>query len=285
MLKNYLTITLRNLTKQKLYAFINIFGLAVGIAFCALIFLYVRDELTFDRFHEKAERIYRVTTQNLTPDGGVESEWTWQPMPLAEALRADLPEVEQTMRLTDRTQVVRYGDKTFEETILFTDPSIFTIFSFPLRQGHPATALSDLNSIVLSEQAARKYFGQEDPTGKTLQVRFDDAFHDVTITGVAENVPGNTSIRFDFLMPFAKLPATFARIRNRAERWNLASFYVYALLAEGTSHEAAEAKLPSFRARYRPDETTRMREEGRWEGEGPARMYEYFGSLGDVSPP
>ena len=148
MLKNYLRITLRNLIKQKLYAFINIFGLAVGIAFCALIFLYVHDELTFDRFHEKADRIYRVTTQNLTPDGGVESEWTWQPMPLAEALQADLPEVEQTMRLMDRTQFVRYGDRTFEETVLFTDPSIFKIFNDDLADHVDEENVNHANQLV-----------------------------------------------------------------------------------------------------------------------------------------
>ena len=281
MLRNYLKIALRNIRKHKGYAFINIVGLAVGIAFCALIFLYVHDELTFDRFHEKEDRIYRVTTQKLTPDGGVENEWAWQPMPLAEALQADLPEVEQTMRIMDRRQFVRYRDKTFEETVLFMDPSVFEIFTFPLVQGKPATALADLNSIVLSEHAAQKYFGDEEPLGKTLQVRFDDAFHAVTVTGVAEDMPGNTSIRFDFLMPFAKLPATFTWIRNRADRWNASSFYVYALLAEGVSLEAVEAKLQGFRAKYRPDETARMREEGRWEGEGPARAF-HFQPLAEI---
>ena len=272
MLKNYLKITLRNLGKQKVYAFINIVGLAVGIAFCALIFLYVRDELTFDRFHEQGDRIFRVTQQDRTPEGNVESTWTWQPMPLAPTLLAEIPEVEQAVRFFDQTLLVRRGEVTFEEGLVFADPSIFDIFTFPFQRGDPATALADLNSIVLSETAARKYFGEEDPVGQTLEVRFGDAFESVTVTGVLEPIPGNSSIRFDYLMPFAKLPNAYEWIANRTERWTVSSFYVYVLLNEGASAAAVQAKLPAFRAAHIPDEEERARAEG-WAGEGPPRTY------------
>jgi len=254
MLKHYLTITLRSLGKQRGYAFINVFGLAVGIAFCALIFLYVRDELTFDRFHERADRIYRVIQQEHRPDGSVENEWTWQPMPLAPALKDDLPEVEQAVRLFEQEPLIRYGDQTFEESVLFADPSLFEVFSFPLRQGTPATALADLNSIVLSTSAARKLFGGTDPMGQTLQVRLGDTFYDVVVTGIAADVPGNASVRFDYLLPFAKLSEAYEWIRNRETRWNASSFNTYALLREGASRDALEAKLPAFRATHYPDE-------------------------------
>jgi len=273
MLKNYLKIAFRNLRKQKVYAFINVVGLAVGIAFCALIFLYVRDELTFDRFHEKADRIVRVTLQEKAPDGSVESEWTWQPMPLAAALQADLPEVEHTVRLFDQPHFIRYGDKTFEESTVFADPAIFDVFSFPLRRGDPATALSDLNSIVLSDQAARKYFGDEDPMGRTMSIRLGDAYQDVVVTGIVEAIPHSASVRFDYLLPFAKLSDAYEWIRSRTERWNASSFYVYALLRDNTTRADVQAKMPAFRAKYYPDEETRMRDEGRWTGEGAPRAY------------
>ncbi|HMB89888.1 MAG TPA: ABC transporter permease, partial [Rhodothermales bacterium] len=274
MLKNYLKITLRNLAKQKGYAFINIFGLAVGIAFCALIFLYVQDEWTFDRFHEKGDRIFRVTQQSFTAGEADPEQWVWQPMPLAAALKNDIPEIEETVMFLDRTAFVRRGDQTFEEDLLFADPSVLDIFTFPLLRGDASTALSDINNIVLSETAAEKYFGDEDPLGQTLEVRFDDAFHSVLVTGVAQDVPGNASVQFDYLMPFGKLVDTFEWIRNRTDRWNASSFYVYALLQEGATEASVEAKLPTFYASYRSERVEAMRAEGDWAGEGLPPVYQ-----------
>jgi putative ABC transport system permease protein len=273
MLTNYLKITLRNFGRQKVYAFINVFGLAVGIMFCAFIFLYVRDELTFDQFHKNGDRIVRVNAVELVPDGAVAMAMPYQPLPLADALRADVPEVLQTTRLMERQLVVRNGDFSAEETVLFADPSFFDLFTFPLKRGDAATALRDLNSIVLSEEAARAYFGDVDPLGRTMQVRFEGHYEDVVVTGVAKDVPGNSSIRFDYLMPFAKLPAAFEWIRNRTDNWRASSFFVYALLDERATIEEAQAKLPAFREKYYPGETETLRAEGRWTGDGPARGY------------
>ncbi len=261
MLKSYLTIALRSLRKQKLYAFINVFGLAVGIAFCALIYLYVQDELTFDRFHEQGERIFRVTLQDFEGPGQGKSEHPWQPLPLAEALVADLPEVERAVRFFNQERFVRRGGQTFEEPLLFADGALFEVFTFPLLRGDPATALDDPNSVVLSAQAAEKYFGEEDPLGQTVEVRFNDTFEALTVTGVAAPILGNSSIRFDFLLPFAKTLEAYEWIRNRQDRWNASSFFVYVALDARSSLEAVSAKLPAFRARYFPNEAESVRRE------------------------
>lgn len=273
MFANYLKITLRNLARQKLYALINVFGLAVGIMFCAFIFLYVRDELTFDRFHKNGDRIVRINAVSFAPDGRVESAMPWQPLPLAEALRADIPEVQQTTRLIQQLQVLRNGDVADEETILYVDPSFFDIFTFPLKSGDAETALDNLNSIVLSERAAREYFGDVDPVGRTMQIRFDDDYEDVLVAGVAEQPPANSSIWFDFLMPFDVLPARFEWIRNRTDNWRSSSFFVYALLDENASIADVQSKLPAFHGKYHPGQTERLRAEGSWTGDGPARGY------------
>jgi len=201
MLKNYFKIAFRNFRRQKLYSFINVFGLAVGLAFCTLVFLYVRDELSFDHFHVQRDRIYRVYTARYHPDGSTEARNAWLPMPLGPAMKADLPEVEQYVRFRKIEYFVRAGVEAQEEEILFADASIFDVFTFPLLQGNPATALADPGSVVLTEGMARKYFGDEDPEGRQLAIRFTDRFEDFTVTGVAEQPPGNSSIRFGFSCP------------------------------------------------------------------------------------
>jgi putative ABC transport system permease protein len=273
MLEHYLRVALRNLRRQRSYAAINVVSLAVGIALCALIGLYVRDELTFDRFHERADRIVRVTQTRFAPDGGAEETHAYLPVPLGPALEADLPEVERAVRMMEQDAFVRRGETALPEKILFADPGFFDVFTFPLIEGDPATALADPGGIVLSEDAARAWFGDEDPMGRGLQIRLGDAYYEATVTGVAATVPGNSSVRFDYLMSFAKLPEAFEWIRNNADRWNASSFYTFALLAEGASVDAAAARLPAFREQYLPDETARLREEGQWTGVGPARGY------------
>lgn len=267
MLKNYFNITLRNLAKQKVYAFINIFSLAIGIAFCALIFLYVRDELTYDHFHEQADRIYRVSDVRFSADGGVESAHPYHPMPLAAALMEEIPEIQQAVRLSEESAFVRSGESALEENILFADPAILEVFSFPLRYGSTETALSDLNAIVLSRQAATRYFGESNPVGQTLDLRLDTAFEEFTVTGVVEDIPGNSSISFDFLAPFEKLPATFAWVQNRVDNWRVSSFITYIQLAEQATAQAVEAKLPAFWDAHYPGLVDRMREKGDWDAE------------------
>ncbi|MEX1055931.1 MAG: ABC transporter permease, partial [Rhodothermales bacterium] len=176
MLRNYLLVALRNLRKYKLYASINVVGLALGLAFCTLIFLYVRDEMTYDLFHERADRIHRVYRASYNPDGSSEQNDPWLPMPLGPAMKADLPEVDEYVRLSQNRRFVRSEGEAMEEELLFADPSFFRVFSFSLRSGDPEAALADPGSVVLTEAAARKYFGDQDPVGRLLAIRLDDAF-------------------------------------------------------------------------------------------------------------
>jgi len=273
MLTNYFKIALRNFKKQTGYTFINVFGLAVGLAFCALIFLFVRDEWTFDRFHQNADRIYRVHRASYEPDGGLRSTDNYLPMPLGPAMQADFPEVEAYVRFWRDRHFVRTGADALEEEILYADPAIFEVFTFPLLRGNPASALNDLNSVVLSEQAARKYFGNADPMGQTLSIRLNTAFEAFVVTGIAETPPSNSSIRFDVLLPFPKLVDAFEWIRTRAENWYSSAFITYVLLDENARLAADEDGLLQFRRKYYPDEVDELRERGFWTGDGVPTRY------------
>ncbi|MGH7453310.1 MAG: ABC transporter permease, partial [bacterium] len=270
MLKNYLKIAWRNLLRQKLYAFINIIGLAIGLAFCALIFLYVRDEHTFDRFHEQRDQIYRVYMAIYNPDGSTDRKQARLSMPLGPAMKADLPEIEQYVRFKLRPYFVRAGTKALKEEILFADASIFEIFTFPLLRGDPKTVLADLNSVVISEEMARKYFGDTDPLGQRLAIRFTDRFEDFIVTGIAKEVPGNSSIRFGILVPFSKI----VPLEGKAgEKWHYNSYFTFVRIKENTDMADLEEKLVSFRARYFPNEVQELRKEGRWSGDGVPLRY------------
>jgi putative ABC transport system permease protein len=171
MLGNYLKIALRNINRHRGYSFINIAGLAVGITCTVFILLWVQDELSFDRFHEKADRIYRVVFS--TSDDGLPTNANGS-FGVGPALKRDFPEVVETVRLRKMGQGVKryvgYKEKKYyERGFFFAEPSIFTVFDFPLVTGDPAAALDEPNSIVLTEEAANKYFGDEDPIGKTIE--------------------------------------------------------------------------------------------------------------------
>jgi putative ABC transport system permease protein len=264
MLKNYLKTAWRNLLRQKLYAFINIIGLAVGLAFCALIFLYVRDELTYDRFHQQRDQIYRVYKAYYNPDGSVSRNDSWMPMPLGPAIKADLPEAEQSVRFKERQYFARAGDVVLKEDVLFVDSAIFQVFTFPLIHGDPATALAEPNNIVLSASSARKYFGDSDAMGKRFALRLTDRFEDFVVTGIAKDTPGNSSIRFDILVPFSRL----ARLVANMNHWHWNSHFTYVKLNKNASIIETEDKLVQFRAKYVPNEAQELRERGLWSGDG-----------------
>ena len=169
MLRSYLRIAYRTLKRHKGYAFINVFGLAVGLAACLLIGLYVRSELSFDRFHEKGDRIYRVLQALPFDEEG--RLWAQTSPLLAGAMEASLPGIEEAVRLYPRDGVVKAGGDEFKEPLLFADAPFFEAFTFPLLRGDPATALAAPDVVVLSEAAARKYFGTTDVVGRRLQIR------------------------------------------------------------------------------------------------------------------
>jgi predicted permease len=243
MIRNYLKVALRNISRHKGYSFINITGLAVGMACCILILLWVQDELSFDRFHENAGDIYRVIQDINFADHS--TTWAITQGPLGPSLRDDFPEIVNMVRFDRRSMRLTHGEMIFDEVLGLADGSIFEVFTFPLVRGDAATALSDPLSIILTEEMARKYFGDQDPLGKVLNA---DSRFDFKVTGIMQDMPRNSHIRFDFLVPFV-----FGRkINLSVDRWNNSRFTTYVQLQGGLS---AGDVLPKI-ARYLDDKPT-----------------------------
>ena len=234
MLKNYLKIALRNIKRHKGYSFINIVGLAVGMACCILILFWVQDELSYDRFHENADDIYRVIQDINFADHS--TTWTITQGPLGPSLKEDYPEIINAVRITGRGLRLTYNEKSYDEGVGMADGSIFEMFTFPLVKGDPATALSDPFSIVLTEEMAEKYFGDEDPIGKTIRA---DNQWDFQVTGVMKNVPSNSHLQFDFLIPFI-----FGRELNyTVDRWGNSQFRTYVQIQTGVPVQEVIQKI------------------------------------------
>jgi putative ABC transport system permease protein len=199
--RNYLKVAIRNLVRQKLYSTIIVFGLAVGITSCLLIFLYVRHERSFDRFHANAARLYRAV---ITEDPPEREPFTYveAPYPLAGALKEGLPGIEDAVRIHVRNIVAQRGEQAFPERCHLVDPGFFRAFSFPLLKGDPDGVLRDPKSAVLTESAARRLFGSEDPVGRELTLRVGERPLDFTVAGIAADPPANSSIRFGLVIPF-----------------------------------------------------------------------------------
>jgi ABC-type antimicrobial peptide transport system permease subunit len=248
MIKSYLKITFRNITKHKGYSFINIIGLAFGMTVCILIFLWVRDELSFDRFHKNANEIYRVVVDEIHQDGNIQRVAV-TPWPLGAALLKDYPEVinfTRYFRVRQRLITYKPGNKSFyENSVYLADPPFLEMFSFPLVKGDPATALAKGNTVVITGEIAEKYFGKEDPMGKTLTI---NNIQDYTVTGVIKNVPHNSHLQFDFILPFEQ---TLKNYRYRGS-WGSKSFHTFVLLQKGVSVKALGEKIYEYLIRLFP---------------------------------
>jgi putative ABC transport system permease protein len=246
MLKNYLIVALRNIRRQKLYAFIKIFGLSIGIAACTLIYLFIVDELSFDKFHENGERLFRVVRiqydKNTKKERGRQQ---FMPTPTGPELKKSYPEIIHQSRFVNGSGVVRFEEKLFRETISLVDPDFFEMFSFPLIKGDSKKALSESHSVVLTRSFKDKYFGDEDPLGKILTLTFGQETKDYRVTGVAEDVPLNSSIRFGILIPFDNLPIVINNpdILDNWARW-YCPFYVQ--IQSNVSLERIEKRLDQF---------------------------------------
>jgi putative ABC transport system permease protein len=242
MFKNFFRITIRNIFRQKVYSIINIAGLAIGIACSIIITAFILNELSYDKFHEKADRIYRLILDGKIGEEEMLSAWT--AVPIAAALVQEFPEVVATTRLEEwDNMLIRYEDKTFlEDKFLWADSTFFQIFSFNLKEGDPAQVLNEPRKIVVSENMAKKYFGSEDPVGKTLKV-FSDTTH-YLVTGVFENVPVNSHIDFDFVASYTSLD------KAKSTEWTSNNLCTYMLLAEGADWKALQDKMPYLVKKY-----------------------------------
>ena len=243
MLKNYLTVALRHLRKQKGFAAINLFGLAAGVSCCLLITLFVREEVGYDRFHDNADRLFRMWQREELSDGEVlQSAIT--PVVLGPSLAAAFPEIEAVVRLDTYEELVGVDRPTLPRQFLYADSLFFSAFSFPLLRGDPATALLDPGGVVLSASTARELFGDADPMGRPLRAVRQDETLDLVVTGVAEDAPAASSIQFDLVAPFA---AALPRYSEQAQTsWFSVFVETYVLLRPGADAAAFQAKLPAM---------------------------------------
>lgn len=240
MLKNYFTIAWRNLMKNKVFSFINVLGLTIGITVCMMIFLFIMNEFSFDKFHKDGDRIYEVmriydSTKPSVP---------WLSGPYAPALLNDFPnDIKRAVRVMPSNFLVTFGNKAFNEKKVYrADPDFFQLFSFPLIKGNPATVLQDPNSIVISETSAKKYFGDEDPIGKVLTL---DKKDQLKVTGVVKDVPFNSHLDFDMVRSIANL--------NNEEffkRWINNNNFTYVLLDEHADKNKLQRQFPAFMNKY-----------------------------------
>ncbi|MCG8604875.1 ABC transporter permease [bacterium] len=251
MIKNYLRIALRNLFKHKGYSFINIAGLAIGMTCCLLIAMYVLDELSYDRFHEKSDRIYRLVADIFPPNDGPVDHYATSGPGVGKTLQRDLPEVEKSVYLWRNTSVFMERDQdVFHETVHFADSTFFEVFSYHFISGNPETALQAPFSIVLTEDMASKYFNSENPVGQTIVANDSIQYQ---ITGIIANVPSNSHLHFDFLASLSTMP----KLGHRwLETWWSFGGYNYLLLAESTDVVALGKKLHRISAEYIPEQET-----------------------------
>jgi predicted permease len=251
---NYMKTALRVIRRQKVYSLINISGLAIGLTVCMLIVLWVADEWSFDRFHANARQIYRVYRDESATL--INSTSALTPPPMAAALKADFPDIIRATRFGYwRKQLVAYRDKSFNETkYMNADPDFFTMFSFPLLKGDPATVFSNPYSVVLTERTAVKYFAQEDPLGKILTV--NNTF-DVVVTGVIKNDSLNSSLEFDLLSPFELLLKESIGEDN-GDNWGFNSFSTYVMLPQTASGDNFNQKLKGYLKKYEPQDTDEL---------------------------
>jgi putative ABC transport system permease protein len=242
MIKNYLKIAFRNLSRNKIFSGINIFGLSVGIATCLLIMLYIQNELSYDQFNEKADRIVRVVFRGSV-QGQKMKEANVMP-PTAQTLKKDYPEVLEATRLrTAGRPRITYGNKTLKESAFaYADSNFLQVFTLPLIKGDARTALLQPNTVIVTENFAQKYFGKEDPIGKVLVLK--DWNNSFKITGLMRNIPANSHFHFDLFASMASLP------ESRLDSWMSSEYYTYLVLPAGYDYKKLEAKLPQVAEKY-----------------------------------
>jgi len=244
MLKNLLLVALRNFKRDKWYSLLNILGLTIGITFSLFLIFYIIDELSYDRYHEKANRIFRIGSHIKEPDKDT-MRWAATPFPMAPALASDYPEVEEAVRFIGNSNNIMYknGDlRLYEDKVYFADSNLFRVFTHRFIEGNPQTALKDPKSMVLTKSVAKKFFGSTgNYVGKTLQNASGDVYK---ITAVIEDVPKNSHLIFNILISRSSLPADFAN------NWGGFGFFTYVLLKPNTSAAAFEKKMLPIYDKY-----------------------------------
>ncbi len=254
MFQHCLRIAIRNFFKHKGYSFINVAGLAIGLACCFVIVLYVRHELSYDRFHANAGHIYRLLhtpAQDPTQRSAISAAG------YAPHLKAEFPDLEVVRFLTNSSRVnLKHGAETRTvDGFFYADAAVFDVFSFPLRQGDPKTALAAPNTMALTPAAAQAWFGNEGPVGKTMTFLDGPAKWEMRVTGILENIPSNSHLQFDYLASFSTIKAFMGE--NALEEYINFNYYTYLLLPRNVSPQSIVAKFPDFLRKYRGEDTAK----------------------------
>lgn len=247
MFKNYLKIAWRSIRKNKISSIINITGLTLGLTCCLLIALYIKHELSYDKFQLNGDRIARVIMEYKIGNDG--KAGTFTSTKVFPEFKRQFPEVVSGVRMTRTSRIIKYGDKLIDEKkFLFADSTFFEVFSFRLLKGLPGQVLKAPKTIVLTEDAAKKYFGKENPVGKILKTGSDAT--DYLVTGVMENCPSNSQLKFDMVASFSSLgPA-------QEQSWWNANFTTYLLLKDPGSFQSLSRKIPHFMKKEFANEPT-----------------------------
>lgn len=234
MFRNYLKVAFRNIVRHKAFSILNIAGLAIGMACSILILLWVQNELSYDRFHSKADQLYRLTCNVGDFKAAV------SPAGMAPGLKMEMPEIETIVRLSKpSTNLFEAGDRKFEEKrVFYADSNFLQVFSFPLVNGNANRSLQRPDGILITEDMAKKYFGQEEALGKTIRKDNQDNF---IVTGILANIPSNSHLQFDFIVPMSSIAATNHDIKNNV--WGNFNFYSYIRLDKNTSSSSHFQRL------------------------------------------
>lgn len=244
MFSNYIKIAWRNLMKHKLFSFINVMGLSIGISVCFIIMVFVQDELSYDRFNDKADRMYRIAFR-ATMNGGKINESNVMP-PVAKALKDEYPEVEAVTRIHEGGRPkVFYGDRTFNNgSLALVDSNFFNVFTIPLLEGDKQTAMREPYSVVLTKAFAGKLFGNEDPMGKFVRIDGGSDSTPCKVTGIINEVPRNSHFHFDFFVSLSSIPYA------NSTSWLSSGMFTYLVLKQGADYRKLQAKFPGMVEKY-----------------------------------
>jgi putative ABC transport system permease protein len=268
MIKNYLKIAFRSLLKQKGLAFINVFGLSIGLACFSLFLLYAVNEFSFDSFHQNSKNIFRIVRWSKAMGDKPEGGDSYTPMPLAPAMKNDLPSVVNFVRLREgwSGSFVKVNNTISPLDVLFVDPQFFDVFSFKLLNGNGHTALQDLKSIVITETIAKQLFGETDVVGRVVDIKIEETFVPFTITAVAENPPANSSLSFKILANWAYMETATETGKQNSKRWTASGYQTYVQLQSGSGLPNDAATLAAFRKKYYPNEVENLKKLALWSG-------------------
>jgi len=283
MVGNYFKVAARNIQKRKFYSFINAFGLSIGLAFCMLIALYIQDERKFDQFHTNKNQIYRMEAKSYDTwqqkQGDPYEKWAWLQSGLGPVLKDELPEVERATRFNDGNRAIfRYGEKVFTERLTYVDKDFFTMFSFQLLKGNADKIFIDKAEIVLTPAIAQKYFGEEDPIGKTIEID-NNGVKSFTVTGIIEPPPAQSSLSYVLLLP----QENRNNYQHQMENWGNYGTPTFVQLRADADLAVFKSNLEKIVEKYVGAILERARKESAFPIPADAKMLEYeFTPLSDI---